>query len=520
MGTSSEPHILHVARGVGYLGLGSIFGHVARFLTAVLLARALGAEGMGMYALGLTAASLFASLAALGLDDAMVRYLAIQRRERDTAGVAGTLQLGLGLSTGVGVLAGIGLFAAADPVAVGLFDEPALAPLLRAFGLIVPFMCLSNSLLGVARGFKRMDTAALGEEVVQSLVRLVLIGLLTLVGFDVMAAAVVFGIGDVASSLTMLVLLDRQAPLRAVFRRGARREVREIVSFALPLWLAGALRKLRQNIETLLLGTLTVVSSVGVYAVASKVNLISQSLYRAIITSVKPDLAELHGAKDRDGLRDLYRTATRWALLGNLPFFVVTVVYAEPLLLLFGASFAVGSSALIILAFGELAHAGTGICGSVLDMTRHTGAKLINAVVWLALLLGGNLLLIPRWGVVGAATAAAVATTIVDLMRIWQVWALERVHPYDRTFLKPLAAGAAALGAGMALVDRWPVAGRPVLLASQIVVVVVVYAGALFALRMAPEDRMVLGRIWGKGRTISTRLGRVLRPARVGGGAG
>jgi O-antigen/teichoic acid export membrane protein len=520
MGTSSEPHILHTAKGVGYLSLGSMFGYVARFVTAVLLARALGAEGMGMYALGLTAASLFASLAALGLDDAMVRYLAIQRRERDTAGVAGTLQIGLGLSTGVGVLAGIGLYAAADPVAVGLFDEPSLAPLLRAFGFIVPFMCLSNSLLGVARGFKRMDTAALGEEVVQSLVRLVLIGLLTLVGFDVMAAAIVFGIGDVASSLTMLVLLDRQAPLREVFRRGARREVREIVSFAFPLWLVGALRKLRQNLETLLLGTLTAVASVGVYAVASKVNLISHSLYRAIITSVKPNLAELHGAQDREGLRDLYRTATRWALLVNLPFFVVTVVYAEPLLRLFGATFAVGSTALVVLAFGELAHAGTGVCGSVLDMTRHTGAKLVNAVVWLVLLLGGNLLLIPRWGVVGAATASAAATTIVDLMRVWQVWALERVHPYDRTFLKPLAAGAAALAVGMALAGRWTASARPLVLASQIAIVFVVYTAALFALRMAPEDRMVLGRIWGKSRTISLRVGRALRPARVGGRAG
>jgi O-antigen/teichoic acid export membrane protein len=516
MGTSSERHILNTAKGVGFLSLGSFVGHVARFVTAVLLARALGAEGMGMYALGLTAAGLFSSLAALGLDDAMVRYLAIQRREHDTAGLAGTLQIGLGVATGVGLLAGVALYAAAEPVASGIFDAPNLAPLLRVFGFVVPFMCLSNSLLGVARGFKRMDTAALGEEVVQSLVRLVLIGLLTIVGLDAMTAAIVFGISDVASSATMIVLLDRHAPLREVFHRGARREFREILSFAFPLWLAGALRKLRQNIETLLLGTLTAVSAVGVFSVAGKVNLISQSLYRAIITAVKPDIAELHGAQDRDGLRDLYRTATRWALLINLPFFVVMVVHAEPLLLVFGATFAVGSTALIILAVGELLHAGTGVCGSVLDMTRHTGAKLINSVTWLVLLLSANVLLIPRWGVVGAATASTLATGVVNLMRIWQVWSLERVQPYDRSFLKPLLAGGLTWAVGAVLAHRWPTAGRPVALLVQALLIMGAYGAMLALLRLEPQDRLVLCRILGKGRTVGVRIGRALRPARAG----
>jgi O-antigen/teichoic acid export membrane protein len=515
MSTSSDPHILHTAKGVGFLGVGSMFGHITRFLTALLLARVLGAEGMGMYALGLTAAGLFASLAALGLDDAMVRYLAIQSSRRDGPGVAGTLQIGLCVSTGMGVLAGIGLYAAAEPVANGLFDAPGLAPLLRAFGFIVPFMTLSNALLGVARGFKRMDLAALGEEFVQSSVRLVLLGLLSIVGFDVMTAAIVFGISDVASSITMLTLLGRQAPLRAAFSRGARREVRELMAFALPLWLAGALRKLRQNIETLLLGTLTVVASVGVFAVASKINLISHSLYSAIITSVKPNLAELHGAGDRDGLGHLYRTATRWALLANLPFFVVTVIHAEPILLLFGATFAAGSTALIILACGELVNAGTGVCGSVLDMTRHTGAKLINSVTWLVLLLGANLLLIPRWGVVGAATASAVANAIVNVIRVCQVWALERVQPYDRSFLKPLLAGLVAGGVGTALARGWSPVGQPVVLALQAMVIFGTYGLTVALLRVAPEDRMVFGHVWRKVKTGSLQFGRALRPSRA-----
>jgi O-antigen/teichoic acid export membrane protein len=502
-----DEHILHAAKGAGFLGAGSLFGYGLSFVTSLLLARLLGAEGLGLYALGLTAAGLVSSLTALGLDDAMVRYLAIQSRAGDRAGVAGTLQLGLGLPTAVGTLGGIGLAVFAPALATNVFDAPDLAPVLRTFGVLVPFLTLSNALVGCARGFKRMDVTALAEEVVQTTVRLALIAVLAIGGLEPVTAAIVFGLGDIASSVTMIVRLRHHGRLRAVFQRGARRDVRELVSFAFPLWLSGALRKFRQNIETLLLGTLTAVASVGIYAVASKVGFIGHAAYSAIIVSVKPNLAELHAAGDRDGLERLYRTATRWALIANVPFFLIIVLYAEPLLLVFGTTFAVGSTALVVLAIGELVNAGTGVCGSVLDMTRHTGAKLINSAIWLVMVIGANLLLIPRWGVLGAATAAAVAASVVNGLRIAQVWALEHVQPYDRSFLKPVAAGLLGALTGVLLTARWPTPELP-WLALHAAVVVAVYLGTLLVAGLEPEDRMVLAGIGRRGRRLSGRTSR------------
>ena len=517
---SAERHLVHAAKGVGFLTAGSGVGQVLRFVTAVLLARALGATGLGTYMLALSVASLCASLAALGLDDAMVRYLAIQARARDRAALAGTLQLGLGISALVGVATGAVLYVVAPPVADRIFDGDGLVPVLRAFAVLIPFMTLSNALLGVARGAKRMDVAALAEEVVQSAVRLVLILPLLAIGLEPMVAAVVFGVGDVASSITMLTLLRRSMPLRQAWTAEVRRDVRGLVGFAGPLWLAGALRKLRQNIETLLLGSLTAVASVGIFSIAAKVNLVGHAVYQAIITSVKPHLAELHGSQDRDGLRHVYRTTTRWTLLFGLPFCIVTALYAEPILAVFGASFRVGAAALVVLAVGELVNAATGVCGSVLDMTRRTGAKLVNAVLWLVLLLGANLLLIPRWGVLGAAVASVLASSVINVVRVLQVYVLERIHPYDRTFLKPVLAGVGATLVGALLTRAWPPLGRFGLLLAQTAAVVAVYGGLVLLLRPEPEDAMVASRLWRRARRLPADVGRVVRPARAAGRAG
>ncbi len=52
-----------------------------------------------------------------------------------------------------------------------------------------------------------------------------------------------------------------------------------------------------------------------------------------------------------------------------------------------------------------------------------------------------NLLLIPRWGVVGAAAATSLSTVLVNVVCLLEVWILLHMQPYNRNFLKPLLAG-------------------------------------------------------------------------------
>lgn len=495
-------HVLDAARGGGFLAGGSVFEYATRFAIALLLARLLGADDYGLYVLALGAGALFAGVAGLGLDDAMVRYVAIQASRGDRSGVWGTLRIGIGVSTVVAVAVGAVLYAAATPISTGLFDEPLLAPLLRLMALAVPFLTLSNVLNGISRGFERTDVTALSENVVQSLVRVGLLGLLAVVGrFDVVLAVVVFGIADVAASVTMLLLLGRAGwTLRAAVHEPARADVRPLVAFALPLWLSGLLRQSRNRIASILLGVSTGVASVGVYAVAEKVTLVGHVALVSVYAAVKPVLARLHDQGDRDGMAHLYRTASRWTLACYLPFFVVVVLLAEPLLGLFGARFRDGATALLLLATAELVGAATGVCGSMIDMTGHTRAKLANAVVFTVVLVGGAALLVPRHAVLGAATASLLAVSAANVLGLLEVWWFERLQPFDRTFLKPVAAALAATGVGLLLRRGWPVADGLVPTAVQAATVVTAYAVVLVALRLPEHDRVVVGQglRWGR----------------------
>ncbi len=502
--------LVAVAKGGGFLVGGSAYEFASRFVIAYLLARLIGAEGYGLYALAISAATLFSGMATLGLDDAMVRYVAIMRRRGDEPGLWGTLQVGLGLSTLLGLVLGAVMFLAARPLALRVFDEQELVVPLRLLAFVVPFLVMSSTLLGCARGFARMDYAALGENVVQTTVRMALLGVLALFEVDVVLALAIFAIADISSTITMVTLLGRKFGVKPLFQPSrARRDFREIITFALPLWISGLLRSFRRSIETVFLGAMSSIANVGIYTVITRTNFIGHIGYRSVVVAVKPTLAGMHDQGDLAGMRRIYTTATRWTLAFNLPFFLIAMLYAEPILAIFGPEFATGASALRVLTVAELVVAGTGICGSVLDMTRHTMLKLVNAVVSIVTLGITNALFIPRWGVLGAAIAALVGSVVVETLRVTEVWVLEKIQPYRWDFWKQAVAAGSSLALGFGLQELVPVGRNLFLAAGQAVVVLAVYIGLTLAFRLSEEDRFVLDR-------VSRRLRRKLARHRDG----
>lgn len=492
------PDVAGLARGGGFLIGGSFFDFGARFVIGLLLARFLGTADYGLYQLATSAAAIFAGIASLGLDDAMVRYVAILSGRRDRAGVWGTVQIGLGIALPVAVAMGAFLYVAAPWVSEGMFDEPALTPALRLMAFVVPVLTLSNVLLGITRGFGRMDHAAFSENVVQSVIRVILLLILSVSGLDLYDALIVFAVGDIASSVAFGLLINRRFSLRPSAHPDVRRDVQGVFRFAVPLWMSGILNQFQRNISAFFLGTMSTIANVGIFAIVGQVNLVGHAVYRAVIVAVKPMLARLHDQGDRTGLRHVYTTTTRWLLMTNIPFFLAMALYPASILAIFGEDFEAGATALAVMAFAELVNAGTGICGSLIDMTGHTRVKVANSVLWLATMTVANALLIPRFGILGAAYAYLISISVVNGARMVELWVLERVAPSWRAYGKPLLAGSLAVGLGLALQAWLPVGSAFLPAFAQGIVVALAYVGLLVLFGIDAEDRELGGRMFGK----------------------
>jgi O-antigen/teichoic acid export membrane protein len=125
---------------------------------------------------------------------------------------------------------------------------------------------------------------------------------------------------------------------------------------------------------------------------------------------ILPNIAGMHARGDRIGLQHLVTKAARIVSLMAAAGLAILLFAGHPLLsLMFGAEFTEAYMALIILAFGQLVNALFGPVALVLNMTGHERLTLIGVLVAVGVNVLLNLLLIPRFGMEGAACASAAA---------------------------------------------------------------------------------------------------------------
>ena len=498
------------ARGGGIVFGGKLFAWGARFVLAVLLARLLGAAEYGLYTVALSIAAVGSALAVFGLDSAMIRYLSVYAARGDGPRMRGSLQIGFGIPIALSMIAAAVIVVMADRIATSLIGEPALAPLLRITALLVPAMVLNSLLAAMLQGLRQFGRSVLAEQLLQPTSRGVLLVLFALTGMSAVLAMVAMLLSTVAVGIIMLVYLRRAIPRV----KSATRPTGEIVRFSLPVYFSNVVNTFSGNLQTLLLGALSSVASAGIFAIANQIQMVGSLFHAAIVRATMPLFAELHDAGERSRLEHLYQTTSKWTFSLNMPFFLISVAFPEALMALFGPEFTDGTQALVILAWGAIVNAGTGTSGAMLDMTGHTSIKLLNSTVSVGLAIGLNLLLIPQFGVVGAATAVVAAVTAVNVLRVFEVARLEAVVPYNRGYLKPVAAGAVALGLGL-LIGRVALAGTPLVVSAGagMAVITATYAILLRAMGISDDDRFVLGRALDRIRRRRGTRGRSLAAA-------
>lgn len=490
-GESSNEHILTAAKGGGVLFVGRLVEYASRFAFGIIVARILGADGYGLYTLGVATAIMLASVARLGLSEGLVHFLPAALSRRDDARTWGILQAGLIGSTVLGLGFGMLLFALAEPLATNLFHDPAAARVLRLVSISVPVMALGRVLLAAIRGFQTMRYEVYVDSIALSVARLGLTALLLALGWGLPGALAAHVLAWIAADALLFFFLNRLFPLRRGLG-GARCDVRRVLSYSVPLCLTQLIRQLRGNFDLLLLGILTTMAAVGVYSAAARVQMVGGMFLMAAEMVAKPIIADLYHKGDVVQLGRLYKTLTRWSFVFVMPYFLTILVFAKPILAIFGEEFAEGGQVLMIVSIGTLVQGATGICDATIVMTGHSRLTFLNSLIAAGLSVGLALILIPARGLLGAAIAASLSLTLTNILGLIQVYWLHRLWPYDRELVKPLLASGVALAVGCFMNERWPAEQSIFYLLTGITLFWLTYVAVIILLGLSTEDCIVL----------------------------
>jgi O-antigen/teichoic acid export membrane protein len=240
------------------------------------------------------------------------------------------------------------------------------------------------------------------------------------------------------------------------------------------------------------LGVFEPVPTVGVYSAAARTAALSALVLIAFGGVFSPLAAGLY-RQDRLGeLGRLYADVSRWAFTGALAFFLVTALLARDVMLFFGSEFAYGWPVVVVIAAAQLFNSSVGPTARLLAMTGHQKAIMVSTVGSAVAAVALNLMLVPAYGVAGAAAATAAALILANGSSLFFVRRSLGFWPYDRRYGKPLLAGLIAavltLGVGSILPS---LEGLPALLLFA-PLSLVAFSCTLVSLGLYPSDRRFL----------------------------
>jgi len=442
--TENAPHeeLGAIAGGAGLSLFGRVINGGIMLGYGIVLARFLDVRSVGIVTLGLTLIRFSEIVARMGLDLGTLHFVAIADGENGRGRIRGTVRNAVWLVGSASIALAV-LVTVAAPFVAARFDLPELSAMLRVLAWSLLPTSVTMVLLAALLGLKQVRLNTIGEKLTLPSINFAACCLLLAAGFGAMGA----GMAYVLAALFTLPFVARF--FLASIEPGQHDErpiaTRVLLRFSIPLMFANVFNLALVWIDTLMLGLLRSADEVGIYNAATRIALCAGIVVGSINVIFAPRISDLYNRMELKQLAYLYKVVGKWIFLVSLPLTFIMILLSEELMLLFGPGFVSGSSALVVLALTQLVGAATGAVGFMLTMSGHQRLMLLNTVAACVLNIALNAVLVPDYGMTGAAFATCIAIAIFNLAALIQVRWLTGMQPYSPDYLRVLAAAILAL---------------------------------------------------------------------------
>ncbi len=426
--------------------LGTLFTMGAGYLVKVYVARVLGAEQLGIYALGMTMVSLVQMAGMLGLHGTAPRFVSAYNATGKFDELRGYLTRSTGAIILLNLLWAVGLVLGGSWIARNLYHAPDLAQYIPLFAVLAVLGAVNVFYCQVLAGFKDIAKRTVITNFVGSPLVIALTVILLALGTGMWG----YLSAQIASSVVVVALLVAAAwkltPREARFSLAAVPPLGpEVKSMALAFLGMSALEFLVTQADKILLGLYLNPRVVGIYVLASTLSSFIPMILQSVNQIFAPVIADLHAQGRRDVLQKLFQTLTKWVVGLTFPLACVMIVFAARLMRIFGPDFESGWPVLVIGAVGQLVNCGVGSVGFLLLMSGNQKRLIKVQFAMTIVSVVTNLSLIPTLGMVGAALASAGVNVGGNLWNLYEVRKALGISPYNRSYFALLIPGGSAL---------------------------------------------------------------------------
>jgi O-antigen/teichoic acid export membrane protein len=416
LGGSSEASV--TKRLAGTVFIIRVFSAGLAYFSQVLLARWMGTSDYGVYVYVWTWVLLLGSMMDFGMSVSAQKFIpeyrSTNRLELLRGFLIGVRWLTFSVSLAVAILLA-GVVHLLSP----WLDPQAIKPLMIGC-IILPGFVVANVQDGIARSHDWMRLALMPQFVVrQSMIIGFTVGVVAL-GMRISAdiAMIISAIAVWVAVLAQMLLLNRRL-VGAVEPGPKSFSFRVWLATSLPILMVEGFYLLLSYVDILVLQHFRNADEVGIYHAIVKTLALVSFVHYAMSATTAHRFSEYHTSGDRERLSAYLAHAIKWTFWPSVAATALLLLFGKPLLWLFGPEFTAGYPVMFVLAIGLIARSAIGPVEKLLNMVglQNVCAFAYAAAFVLNLIL--CVLLVPRFGMYGAAASTSIALISESILLFW-----------------------------------------------------------------------------------------------------
>jgi len=439
-----------VAHGAVIIFLGNAVGMALAFLARVLPARHLSSSEYGVFVLGVTVLNILALTGHLGLYDGVARNIP---RSSDKSGeFTAALLIGTAFSLVLSVL-----LVVSTPLLTRILGGEQLSPVLLVVALCLPSMVIYRISAG---GFRGLEDH-IGRVVLQNVIMrggvVVFIVAFVVAGYGVVGAMAGWLSGLGLSTVAAFSLLYTRTGLLSPpsqWRTLVTTHTRPLLRLSIPLMGAGTIWQLMQKVDNLLIGVFLESSQLGIYDAAFTLSQLLLLFFWPFGFLLLPVLSDLHSRDEIEEMRELYSTTTKWMAIISFPSIAYLLLFSSDLLAtVFGESYRPGWKVLSLISCTLFIHVLAGTNKQALSAIGKTGKVFHGTAAAFASNIVLNVILIPEYGILGAAIASAGSYIVANIVFAVYLYRISGMQPISRALVKIILGSTTVIAAVYTLVS-------------------------------------------------------------------
>ena len=393
------------AKGGFHLLWGLVFSTVISAVGTIIIARLLGPENYGLYAIALTAPNLISTFRDWGINTAMIKYSAQYNSENNVAKIRSVFVSGLLFEIVLGLSLSVLSFVISPFLAMNL-NRPAIAPLIR----IASFFILTGALVNTASAaFTGMETMHLNSVllIIQSTIKTVLIVGLVLLGLGTLGAVTGFTVAVLFAGLTGVLLMwtmYKSLPKPTHSKLEIITTIKTMFKYGLPLSIGTILSGFVTQFYSYILAIYVINNAtIGNYNVALNFVVLITFFATPVTTMLFPAFSKLDSQKDKELLKNIFQYSVKYAALVVVPVTAMVIALAQPAIAtIFADKYAQAPLFLALLSVSYLYAAfGNLSAGNLINGQGYTTFNMKLTILTALIGFPVSFVLISQFGVIG-----------------------------------------------------------------------------------------------------------------------